>query len=383
MNETCDVTIIGAGVMGAALAHDLAERGRRVVVLDRSTICSGSSGVNAGGVRHQFTAEVNIMTATRSIQRIATFEEEFGVDVGFRRVGYLFLVTRAESERMFKEAVDLQRSCGLPSEFLSPLDINELIPIAFTDDLIGGAFCPADGHLDPHALVAGFASAARRRGGMFRQNCAVTGFEVASDRIVSVRTSHGDEISSSVVVNAAGPWAAEIAGMAGVELEISPWHSQIFHIEGADGLPKTLPMTIDFDNGKCYFRREGEGLLAGTDDGWARGTEWPVAFDDTRAPALVDRLVHRCPRLESARLKGGWAGLLEITPDENPIVGWTGPSNLYTAAGFSGHGLSIAPGLAYDVARDVCGEVTELSLSDYRPERFHSAATRAESLSLR
>lgn len=383
MTQTCDVAIIGAGVMGCALAHDLSAMGRSVVVLDRSTICSGSSGVNAGGVRHQFAAEINVRGATLSIERIASFEQEFGVDVGFRQVGYLFLVERRESERLFKKAVDLQRSWGVPSEFVSPEDIHELLPLACTDFLLGGAFCPRDGHLDPYPLVSGFAAAARRRGALFIQSCAVTGFDMGSDRIVSVRTSTGEVISPAVVVNAAGAWATDIARGAGVDLEITPWHSQVFLLEGIEDLPDNLPMTIDFDNGKSYFHREGAGLLAGNDDGWQRDTSWPVGFDESRAPVLIERLVRRFPVLENARLKRGWAGLLEVTPDENPIVGWTGPRNLYTAAGFSGHGLSLAPGLSPDIARDICGEVTELNLDDYRPQRFGSHLVRSETLSLR
>lgn len=383
MTRACDVAIIGAGVMGCALAHDLSAKGRSVVVLDRSTICSGSSGVNAGGVRHQFTAELNVRAATRSIERIASFEEEFGVDVGFRQVGYLFLVERRDTEQLFKKAVDLQRSCGVPSDFVSPEDIRELVPMASTDYLVGGAFCPGDGHLDPHTLVSGFAAVARRRGALFIQNCAVTGFDMGSDRIVAVRTSTGEVFSPAVVVNAAGAWATDIARRAGVDVEITPWHSQVFLLGGIEDLPDTLPMTIDFDNGKTYVHREGAGLLAGNDDGWQRDTSWPVGFDESRAPILIERLVRRFPVLEDARLKRGWAGLLEVTPDENPIVGWTGPRNFYTAAGFSGHGLSLAPGLSPDVARDICGEMTELNLDDYRPHRFRSHQMSNETLSLR
>lgn len=164
MTDTSDVVIIGAGVMGCALAHDLSVKGRRVLVLDRGAICSGSSGVNAGGVRHQFTSELNVRAAARSIQRISTFHEEFGAGVDFQQVGYLFLVSRPETRRVFEAAIEVQRGSGVPSEFIGPADVVDLAPIVRTDDLLGGAFCPADGHLDPHALVSGFAAAARRRG---------------------------------------------------------------------------------------------------------------------------------------------------------------------------------------------------------------------------
>lgn len=382
MNDTCDVVIIGGGVMGCALAYDLSVKGRDVLVLERSTICSGSSGVNAGGVRHQFTAEINVRVAKRSIERIAGFGDEFGIDIGFQPVGYLFLVSSPHTREVFEAAIEVQRRCGVPSEFVSPEQITDLAPIVRTDDLLGGAFCRADGHLDPHALVSGFAAAARGRGARFCQGCAVTGFDLAGDRIATVRTSTGDVISPGVVVNAAGAWAGEIGRMVDVDLQIMPWLSQVFQI-AVDDIPPHLPMTIDFDNGKLYFHREREGVLAGNDDGGPSDTSWPVPFDEDRAPTLIERLMRRSCAFEVARLRGGWAGLLEVTPDENPIVGWTGADNLYTTAGFSGHGLSMAPGLSLDVARELCGEATELRLDAYRPERFDAVPAATEALSLR
>lgn len=383
MTDTSDVIIVGAGVMGCALAHDLSAKGRRVLVLDRDAICSGSSGLNAGGVRQQFTSEVNVRAAARTIQRITGFHEEFGVDTDFHQNGYLFLISQPETRRVFDAAIDLQRACGVASELITPAEIADLAPIVRTDDLLGGAFCATDGHLDPHALVTGFAAAARTNGVTFRQGCSVTGLDLAEDRIVAVRTSSGDVLSPGIVVNAAGAWAGEIARLAGADLPIEPWHSQVFRIE-IDDVPDRLPMTIDFDHGKSYFHPDGDGIIAGSDDGRSSDTSWPVPFNEERAPTLVERLMNRSASFAAARLVGGWAGLLELTPDENPIVGWTGAENLYTSAGFSGHGLCIAPGLSLDVAQDLCGEETQIDLTPYRPDRFAaSSPPTAEALSLR
>lgn len=381
MTDTVDVVIIGAGIMGSALAHDLSVKGRRVLVLDRGGICSGSSGVNAGGVRQQFTSEVNVRAATRSIQRISTFQEEFGVDVGFQQVGYLFLFSRPETRSVFEAAIDEQNACGVASRIIDPAEVAELAPIVRTSDLLGGGFCPSDGHLDPHALVTGFATAARSQGATFRQGCAVTGLVIARDRVVAVRTSKGD-VSPEIVVNAAGVWANEIARMAGADLPIEPWLSQVFRI-GIDAVPDRLPMTIDFDHGKAYFHGDRGAILAGSDDGRSRDASWPVSFDEGRAPTLIGRLMSRSDSFASARMLGGWAGLLELTPDENPIVGWTGADNLYTAAGFSGHGLCLAPGLSLDVARELCGTGADLNLAPYRPGRFDASSPASETLSLR
>lgn len=368
--------------MGCALAHDLAAAGHDVVVVDRSMVCSGSSGVNAGGVRHQFSSEVNVRTALRSIQRLANFEAEFGVNVGFHQAGYLFLVSSPESRAVFERAVAVQRGCGIPSRFLSPDEIASLTPFVRSDDLLGGAFCSADGYLDPHSVVTAFATAARRHGARFRQGAAVTGFERRGDRIDSVVTSTGDAVSPAVVVNAAGAWAGDIARLAGAHIDITPWRSQVFRI-GVDGVPRDAPMTIDFDNGKCYFHPEGTTVVAGNDDGERADGSWPVPFDASHAPVLIERLMWRSEAFFDARLEGGWAGLLELTPDENPIVGWTGADDFYTAAGFSGHGFSLAPGLSLDIARDLAGETTEVALDAYRPDRFDTPAAASEALSLR
>ena len=383
MTDTPEIVIIGAGVMGCALAHDLCAKGRRVLVLDRDTICSGSSGVNAGGVRQQFTSEVNVRTAARSMQRISSFHQEFGVNLDFHQVGYLFLVSRLETQRVFEAAIDVQRSCGVDSEFIAPQQIADLAPIVRTDDLLGAAFCSTDGHLDPHALVMGFAAAARSKGATLRQSCSVVDLDVTGNRVVAVRTSAGDILSPEIVVNTAGAWAKDIGRLAGVSLPIEPWRSQVFRMK-IDDTPDLLPMTIDFDHGKSYFHRDGDAIIAGNDDGHLSDNTWPVSFNENRAPTLIERLMHRSESFGSARLVGGWAGLLELTPDENPIVGWTGAENLYTSAGFSGHGLCIAPGLSLDVARDLCGEKTQIDLSPYSPDRFQtSSSTTGEALSLR
>jgi sarcosine oxidase, subunit beta len=382
VTTTADILIIGAGLMGCALAHDLSKKGRSVLVVERGTICSGSSGVNAGGVRQQFTSEVNVRLAARSVERISALDRELEIDVGFDQVGYLFLIAEADTLRVFESAIEVQAACGVRSEMLTPAEVAILVPMVRVDDLLGGAFCASDGHLDPHALVTGFASAARAHGATFRQGCSVVQLDLASDRVVGARTSAGDVVSPEIVINAAGAWSGAIAQMAGTELPIRPWLSQVFRI-AIDEAPEHLPMTIDFDHGKTYFHRDGAALLAGNDDGRPADTSWPVSFREERASTLIERLMRRSDAFASARLIGGWAGLLELTPDENPIVGWTGAENLYTAAGFSGHGFSIAPGLSLEVARELCGEETEVDLAPYRPERFDGTAIESEALSLR
>lgn len=377
-----DVLIVGGGVMGCALACELARDGVSVGVVDRGEVCSGSSGLNAGGVRHQFGSEVNVALAARTIDRLLGFPDEFGVDLGFAQVGYLFMADETAAAPL-RAAADLQHRLGVPTRFISPSDIAELVPGIVTDDLVGGSFCPADGHLDPHALVTAFAADARRNGATVRTGTAVTGFERVGDRIAAVVLDGDERVPVGTVVNCAGAWAGQLAKRYGGDLPIVPWRSQVYVLRDTPPLGDRLPMTIDFGNGKTYFHADGPGLIAGMDNETASPVTVDVPFDWAKVGELVEHLVRRLPVLEDARVTGGWAGLLELTPDENPIVGWTHCENVYTAAGFSGHGLSIAPGLAVEVARELTGRGPTLALDAYRPDRFLTGAVAVEALSMR
>ncbi len=368
--RTFDVAIIGAGIMGSALALDCASRGRSVVLLDRVGICAGSSARSAGGVRHQFGQEVNIELARRTIARLEHFTEEFGVDCGFRQVGYMFLVSDPRTKEVFSRAVALQRSLGIPSAFISPSEVADLVPGIRTDDLLGASFCPQDGFLDPATVTAGYVAAARRLGAVVLPTTGVTGLVVEAGRISEVHTTDGGRFGAAVVVNAAGAWAPTIARLYGASLPITPWRSQVFTVHDTPDLGPRLPMVIDFDGGKAYFHPEGPGLLVGMDNESAAEASWDPVCDWSKFIDIAVKLSDRVPSLETARAVSGWAGFLEITPDEDPIVGWTHLDNLYTAAGFSGHGISIAPGLAPEVAREIDGLDPTLDLSRYRLERF-------------
>lgn len=379
------VVVVGAGVMGCALAGELARGGAEVVVVERGAVCSGSSGRNAGGVRQQFSSAANVGLARRTLERVRGFADEFGVDVGFREVGYLFLAASEEGEARLRRTVGAQNALGVPSRFIGVDEIAELVPGVNVADLRGGSFCPTDGHLDPHALVSGFAADARRHGAVIRQETAVVGATRAGDRLAGLRTASGEVLTGDVVVNCAGAWAGAVAALYGGELPIQPWRSQVFLVTDTPPLGDRLPMTIDFENGKSYFHREGDGLLAGMDNETATAPTVDVAFDYGKVDQLVEHLAHRLPALADARVSTGWAGLLELTPDENPVVGWTHLENVYTAAGFSGHGLSIAPALAQDVARELLGEPPTGALGAFRPERFAAATAtlEVEALSMR
>jgi sarcosine oxidase subunit beta len=374
---TCDVLVIGAGIAGCTVAYELAGTGARVVVAERGAVCSGSSALNAGGIRQQFSHETSVRAGMETVRRLGTFEEDFGVDPAFRQAGYLFLHNGGDNGRVLERAVGVQNACGVPTRLVGPEEVARLVPGINVSDITGAAFNPTDGYVDPNSMVAGFASGARARGVTILQDSPVTALEVRGNRVVGATTGSG-RIAPDVVVNAAGAWAPTIATLYGGSLPITARRSDIFVLDRTPASGRFLPLTIDLITGH-YLHSEGEGLVAGLAESFTVadppdkvGVDWDVL------PVLVDRLVHRVPMLAAARVTHGWAGFIETTPDDNPVVGWTHLDNLYTMAGFSGHGMCLAPGLAAQVARELRGERPELPLEIYRLERFERGGVERE-----
>lgn len=374
---TCDVLVIGAGIAGCTVAYELAGTGARVVVAERGVVCSGSSALNAGGIRQQFSHETSVRAGMETIRRLGTFKEDFGIDPAFRQAGYLFLHDGGDSGRMLERAVRLQNSCGVPTRLVDPGEVARLVPGINVSDVQGAAFNPTDGYVDPNSMVAGFASGARARGVTILQDSPVTAMEVRGNRVVGATTGSG-RIAPDVVVNAAGAWAPAIAELYGGSLPITARRSDIFVLDRTPAAGRFLPLTIDLITGH-YLHSEGEGLVAGLAESFTVAhPPDKVGVDWDGLPLLVDRLVHRLPMLEAAKVTHGWAGFIETTPDDNPVVGWTHLDNVYTMAGFSGHGMCLAPGLASQVARELRGERPELPLDIYRLERFERGGVERE-----
>jgi sarcosine oxidase subunit beta len=366
---TCDVLIIGAGVAGCAVACELAGAGARVVVAERGAVCSGSSALNAGGIRQQFSHETSVRAGMATVRRLATFEEEFGIDPVFRQAGYLFLHDGGDSRRTLERAVGVQNACGVPTRLVDPDEVARLVPGINVTDVAGGAHNPTDGYVDPNSMVAGFAAGARAHGAVILQESPVTAIETRGRRVTGVTTASG-EIAPDVVLNAAGAWAPSVAALYGGSLPITARRNDIFVLDRSPARGQFLPLTIDLVTG-LYLHSEGEGLVAGPAESFAVANPPDnVAVDWDVLAFLVERLVHRLPMLDAAQVTHGWAGFIEATPDDNPVVGWTHFDNVYTMAGFSGHGMCLAPGLAPHVARELRGESPELPLDIYRLERF-------------
>lgn len=377
MRMQAEVVVIGGGVMGTSIAYHLAAAGvRDVVLVERDELASGSTSKAAGGVRAQFSDELNVQLGARSLAAFGRFREEIGYDIGLHRVGYLFLLSTPEDVASFEAGVRLQNALGVPSRLLTPKEARKLSPLIRTEGLLAAAYSPDDGHCTPEAVVHGYASAARALGARVLRHTEVTGIELHGDRITAVATTLG-RITTDTVICAAGPWSRAVGRMAGVDLPVEPLRRQIAVTEPVPDLPPGLPMTIDFST-TLYFHREGPGLLLGMSDpderaGFATDTH------DRWIPRLAAAMEQRAPALLDLRRTGGWAGLYEVTPDHNALIGEaTSVSRFLYATGFSGHGFLQGPAVG-EVVRDlVLGRVPFVDVSPLSAGRFAADAPRPE-----
>ncbi|MFD8419035.1 NAD(P)/FAD-dependent oxidoreductase [Streptomyces sp. NPDC059466] len=377
MTGTAQVVVIGGGVIGTSIAYHLARAGvRDVVLVERDELAAGSTARAAGGVRAQFSDELNIRLGARSLEAFARFGEEPGQDIGLHRVGYLFLLSTPEEVTAFEDGVRLQNTLGVPSRMIDPAEARRLSPLITTDGLLAAAFSPDDGHCTPEAVVQGYAAGARRHGATLLRHCEVTGIETRGDSITAVVTT-GGRIATGAVVCAAGAWSRSVGAMAGVDLPVQPLRRQIAVTGPVPGLPPGLPMTIDFTT-SLYFHAEGPGLLVGMSDpdetpGFATGTH------ERWIPRLAEAMRRRAPALLDLRRTGGWAGLYEITPDHNALIGEARScARFLYATGFSGHGFLQGPAVG-EVVRDLyLGRVPFLDISPLSVERFAADAPRPE-----
>ncbi|GAA3097604.1 NAD(P)/FAD-dependent oxidoreductase [Streptomyces echinatus] len=377
MNLRARVVIVGGGVMGTSIAWHLARAGvRDVVLVERDELAAGSTSRAAGGVRAQFSDELNIRLGARSLEAFGRFGQEVGQDIGLHRVGYLFLLSTPEQVASFEAGVRLQNTLGVPSRPITPREARDLSPLITTDGLLAAAYSPDDGHCAPEAVVHGYASAARAHGARILRHTEVTGIELDGDTITAVTTTSG-RIETDTVICAAGAWSRAVGAMAGVELPVRPLRRQIAVTEPVPGLPPTLPMTIDFTT-SLYFHGEGPGLLLGMSDpderpGFDTGTH------DRWIPRLAEAMTRRAPALLDLRRTGGWAGLYENTPDHNALIGEAPTvSRFLYATGFSGHGFLQGPAVG-EVVRDLyLGRVPFLDISPLSAGRFAADAPRPE-----
>lgn len=367
--------------MGTSTAYHLARRGvTNVTLVEREPLlATGSTGRNAGGMRHQFSQDVNIRLSIESIAAFERFGDELGADIDLHQDGYLFLLSNPADVEAFRQNVARQRNLGVPVEWLGADDARRLAPGLATDGVAAATFCQRDGVADPNSVTMGYAKAARSLGVEVVCDAEAVGVRTTGGRVSGIDTTRGS-IDAPVVVNATGPWARRLGALAGLDIPVEPLRRHIFLAQPAGGgswddgphlglVPSTRILVIDFDT-TFYFHREVSRLLFGMGDPSERpGFDMTVRWDFL--PEVIEVATRRLPALADAEVSHAWAGLYEMTPDGMPIIGPVERlPGCYVIAGFSGHGFQHSPAAGRVLADVITGHDPGLDLSPFRLERF-------------
>jgi sarcosine oxidase subunit beta len=390
MSERADVVVIGAGILGLAIAYHLARLGTRsVVVIDKSYLCGGASGRNGGGVRAQWSSEANVRLMQESIRMCREFAHEMKINVWFRQGGYLFLARTEEVRRSLEKSVGVQNECGLQTRMLTPKEARKIVPELDASGIVAASYNADDGVVFPWPFVWGFARAAKKLGVQVSTFTKVVGFRTSGSRIEAVvterdtgaspgRASTPRVIATSKVVNAAGAWSPEIARMLGVLLPNTPHRHEICSTEPLK--PWLKPLVADLSDG-LYFSQSTRGEIVG-----GIGQERvPPGINQDSSFAFLGRYAHAltraCPVLGSVKILRQWAGCYDLTPDANPIVGPVDDvENFYQASGFMGHGFMMAPIVGKLIAQYIVEEVPLPMFERWNLRRFKEGKLLSESM---
>jgi sarcosine oxidase subunit beta len=369
---TADAVVVGGGAVGVSAAYHLAAAGAgSVLLLERAAeLGTGSTGLCAGGFRHQFSSRVNVQLSLASIPLITGFSATHGLPLDVVQDGYLFLLREAAEWSEYQASAEMQRGLGVDVRLLTAREAAELIPGLGVDGVIGATFCAQDGIADPSGLTLGYATAARRAGAIIRTGVEVTRIVTDGGRVTGVETT-GGPIACGTVVDAAGPWAGLLAATAGVELPLEPIPRVVLVTGPFQGVPPRRTLVIDAGT-SFYFHREGEGILMGMGDPTQRPTFETRVDEQFIAERLLPTAIRILPALEDAVIAHSWVGLYEMTPDRHPIIGPVpGLTGLLLANGFSGHGFQHAPIVGKLIAEIVVdGMATTVDVSSLGLDRF-------------
>jgi len=366
------VVIIGGGIIGTSIAYHLAKRGVcDVVLVEADMVGSGSSGRSAAMILLQMSREMTIRMSQESFKEYLVFNDHFGADIGYKPMGYLNLATKEIADDL-RAQVDLQRRLGVPTDILSPEEIGRLIPALNVADIAFGSICLRDGVIDPHSVMQAYVKHARRLGAEMNEKVEATGILREKNRVVGVRTTAGD-ITTPIVINAAGARAAQIGAWVELDLPIKNFKRTIFITDRFDEIPEDTPFVMDLAV-DWYFRKEGKGILLGM--GIEESTTFEPQLEWEFLDAMIQRALHRAPILANARVMRGWAGLRSLTPDDYPILGLA-PSveGFINCCGWGGHGVMHAPIAGQLIAELIAdGKTTTLDLALFQLQRFSTAS---------
>jgi glycine/D-amino acid oxidase-like deaminating enzyme len=379
-----DFIVIGAGVIGASVAHHLATLGAKsVLVVDRGTIGAGTTSQSSGLLRTHYSVRQNVELARSSwhaFNNFAAYVDDDEASCGLVKCGYMICAPEGDKLAPLQASLDAQQGMGIEVQLLSRAEARERLPIAQFDDAALIGYEPEAGFADAYLVATGFARSARRRGVKFMENTTVTGLVRDGRRVTGVQTSAGT-FSCGMLISTQNIWTPELAGWIGVPLPVKPERHTVLALE-CNVAPYTFSMPAFKDLGSpgmLYFRSYGGSQMLVSEG---------VAGETLNAPETEQgdisldyvgevgaQVAERFPKYETAGLASSWTGVYDVTPDWNPVLGSVGDiEGLTVGFGFSGHGFKLSPGIGKILAQHALGQTTDVSLSPYALDRFARGA---------
>jgi sarcosine oxidase subunit beta len=343
-----DIVIAGAGSVGLPLSYYCAKRGLKVLVLDKEASWGrGQNRAAIGGIRATFSDPAKIRICTESLAIVSRFKEEHGVNVEWRKGGYLFVAYDEERERAFRELLTLQRAAGLDIDWVGPEKVAELAPGINPEGLLGGTFSPGDGYASPLKTAVAYHRLAAEAGVEFRFGEEVVGLDMGKGRVARLWSTKGS-YEGGLYVDAAGARGADIAAMAGAEIPVHPDCHEAGVTEPVERFlePMLVDIRSDDRSGNYYFYQTTTGQVVFCIT--PKPQLWGTDIDSTSSflPLCARRMLELYPRLRELKVRRVWRGLYPMTPDGQPIVGYAREAeNLLLAVGMCGQGFMLGPGL--------------------------------------
>lgn len=376
-----NVVVVGGGIVGLASAHELAQRGASVTLVEKGSLGGESTQRAAGGIRTQFSTPANVDLSLASIPTWESFEDEFGVDIGYRRNGYLFLARDGDTADGLRSGAALQNERGGDTRILDPEDATDYCSGIKTEQFQLATYSPLDGFADPNLACQGYAQTLPDLDVDVRTKTEVTDILVGggdgTGRVEGIELDGEETHDVDAFVNAAGPWAAAVASMVGLDIPVRPKRRQVVVVDPETPIEEDAPLTIDLDTG-VYFRPEREGVaIAGghfaSEDPDDDPDRYSTSYDTDWAVTCIERAADAATYFgPESRIQQGWAGLYAVTPDHHAILEETVPG-FVNAVGFSGHGFQHAPATATVVADLVRDEdESSVDVSALSGERFET-----------
>ncbi|MFT4030033.1 MAG: FAD-binding oxidoreductase [Protaetiibacter sp.] len=363
--QSADAVVIGAGIQGLAIAHELASRdpSASVVVVDAGLVGAGTSLLGGVGVRTQFAHATNVALSLRAIEMMATWRERFGVDPDFTPSGYLYLASTPGHVAVRESVADTARTAGARIDRLGPDEIAELLPGLDVSGVLGGWHSPSDGMLWADLVVGSLRDACARLGVRIVEGSPAR-LRAVGGRIESVETADGGWATRTAIV-AAGLASRALLNPFGVEVPVRSQRGQIFLSRRPASLPPRTPLVLDMST-RAYFAGTRKGLVLGGDD-----REDGDDFDGADAARIVALVRRRVRDLHPGLVFGGQAGTRATSPDDLGILGEVpGLEGAVLATGFGHHGFMHAVPAAEILVDLLEGRTPAIDPSPMDPGRF-------------